>query len=34
VSPVGWLGFAGLVIIVGLSFRSQNFRQALIGRSN
>jgi len=34
VSPAGWVGFCGLVIIVGLSFRSQNFRQALIGRGN
>ena len=34
VSPIGWLGFAGLVIIIGLSFRSQNFRQALLGRAN
>lgn len=34
VSPIGWLGFSGLVIIIGLSFRSANFRQALLGRSN
>ena len=34
VSPVGWLGFSGLVIIIGLSFRSQNFRRALIGRDS
>lgn len=33
VSPIGWLGFCGLVIILALSFRSANFRDALIGRS-
>lgn len=34
VSPVGWLGFCGLVIILALSFRSANFREALLGRGS
>ena len=33
VSPVGWLGFVVLVLVIALSLRSDNFRRALVGSS-
>lgn len=33
VSPVGWLGFSLMMILIALSFRSANFREAVMGGS-